>query len=161
MKRLVFVRHGKSSWNSPVADKSRPLKERAYTDAEHVISAFQAHLDYSVEVFSSPALRAKTTAELFKDKLGIDAQHFHICPELYSFDADEVLMFIKSIDDKLDHVMLFGHNPAYTELVNSLGSLPIDNLPTTGLVSIVFEIDSWKHIRKGNTHLYLFPKHLR
>lgn len=161
MKRLIFVRHGKSSWDFPVEDKDRPLKERAYKDADHIISAFKAHLDFPVEVFSSPAKRAKTTAELFKIGLNIEDQHFHIKPQLYTFDASEVLQFIKNIDDKFDDVMLFGHNPAYTYMVNQLGSLPIDNLPTTGLVSIVFEIESWKQIRKGETHLYLFPKHIR
>lgn len=161
MKRLIFVRHGKSSWDSPVEDKERPLKERAYKDANHVISAFKAHLDFPVEVFSSPAKRAKTTAELFKTRLNIEDQHFHIKPQLYTFNANEVFDFIKKLDDKYNNVMLFGHNPAYTELVNRLGSSPMDNLPTTGLVSIGFEIESWKLIQKGETHLYLFPKHLR
>lgn len=161
MKRLIFVRHGKSSWEIPCGDKDRPLKERAYKDIEHVSTAFKAHLDFPVEVFSSPAKRAKTTAEVFKVKLAIEDRHFHIRPQLYTFEADEVLEFIKELDDRLDNVMLFGHNPAYTELVSKLGSLPIDNLPTSGLVSIGFEIDSWKQISTGETQLYLFPKHLR
>lgn len=161
MKRLVFVRHGKSSWETPCEDIDRPLKKRAYKDIEHVSTAFKAHLDCPVEVFSSPAKRAKTTAELFKVKLNIEDQHFHIMPQLYTFNSDEVLQFIKDLDDKLDNVMLFGHNPAYTELVSKLGSIQIDNLPTSGLVSIVFEIESWKQILTGDTQLYLFPKHLR
>lgn len=161
MKRLIFVRHGKSSWDFPVDDIARPLNKRAYTDAEHVISAFKAHLDFSVEVFSSPAKRAQTTAELFKTGLTIEDQNFHIKPVLYTFNANEVFDFIKKFNDKFDNVMLFGHNPAYSELVNRLGSLPIDNLPTTGLVSICFEIESWKQIQKGETQLYLFPKNLR
>lgn len=161
MKRLIFVRHGKSSWDSPVEDKERKLKERAYKDADHVISAFKAHLDFSLEVFSSPATRALTTAKLFKNQLDIEDQHFHVIPQLYTFDSDEVLQFIRNIDDGVNNVMLFGHNPAYTELVNRLGSLQTDNLPTTGLVSIIFEIESWKQIQKGETHLYLFPKNLR
>jgi phosphohistidine phosphatase len=161
MKRLIFVRHGKSSWDTPAEDIERPLKKRAFRDAEHVIKAFGAHLDFQVEVFSSPANRAKTTAELFKTKLKIQDQNFHIDPKLYTFNADEVLEFIKQMDDRHENVMLFGHNPAYTEMVNRLGSMPLDNLPTTGLVSIVFEIDAWSQVRKGETQLYLFPKHLR
>lgn len=161
MKRLIFIRHGKSSWDSPVEDKERPLKERAYKDASHVISAFKAHLDFPVEVFSSPAKRSKTTAKLFKTELSIENQHFHLKPQLYTFNAGEVFDFITKLDDKFDNVMLFGHNPAYTILVNRLGSLPIDNLPTTGLVSIAFDIESWNQIQKGETQLYLFPKYLR
>lgn len=161
MKRLIFVRHGKSSWDKPLKDIDRPLKARAYEDAAHVISAFKAHQDYPVRMFSSPAMRAKTTAELFKKGLDIHDRDFEIAADLYTFDADEVVAFIKDLDPKLDNVMLFGHNPAYTELVNTLGSQSIDNLPTSGLVSINIDIDSWKELRKGQTHLYLFPKHLR
>ncbi|SDG55270.1 SixA phosphatase family protein [Psychroflexus sediminis] len=161
MKRLIFVRHGKSSWDFPVGDKDRPLKKRAYKDAEHVITAFKAHLDFHLEIFSSPAKRARTTAELFKTKLNIEDQYFHISPELYTFDAEVVLEFIKNTENNFDSLMLFGHNPAYTELVNRLGSLRLDNLPTTGLVSIVFQSESWSQIQTGDTRLYLAPKHLR
>lgn len=161
MKRLILVRHGKSSWDYLVEDKDRPLKERAYKDAEYVISAFKAHLDFSVVAFSSPAKRAKTTAELFKQQLPIAEKDFSIVPELYTFNSREVLGFIKDVDDDLGNIMLFGHNPAYTELVNSLGNLPIDNLPTSSLVSIVFDTVSWSEIQNGTTQLYLFPKNLR
>lgn len=161
MKRLILTRHGKSSRDLPVEDIDRPLKERAYEDAEHVISAFKAHLDFPVQMFSSPAKRAKSTAELFKNKLKISDQNFQIKQDLYTFDADVVVNFIRTIDDKYDNVMLFGHNPAYTELVNRLGNLSVENLPTTGLVSISFEIDSWSNLEQGETNLYLFPKNLR
>jgi phosphohistidine phosphatase len=161
MKRIIFVRHGKSSWDTPVDDSKRPLKIRAYKDAEHVISAFKSYKYFPVEVFTSHAKRALTTAELFKKGLHIEDNHFHIKPELYTFNANDVLSFISNIKDEHETVMLFGHNPAYTELVNSLGNLPIQNLPTTGLVSILFEIDSWKQVQSGQTNLYLFPKHLR
>jgi len=161
MKRLILVRHGKSSWELPVEDKNRPLQPRAYEDAEHVIAAFTAYLDFTIHMFSSPAKRALTTAELFKSKLGIQDEDFEMIPQLYTFDADEVLSFIKSIDDKHHDVMLFGHNPAFTELVNRLGSMPIENLPTTGLVCITFDVKSWSQLLQGDTQLYLFPKHLR
>ncbi|WP_019038220.1 SixA phosphatase family protein [Psychroflexus tropicus] len=161
MKRLIFVRHGKSSWDYDVIDFDRPLKKRAYNDADHVISAFKAHLTFEVMVFSSPAQRAKTTAELFKNGLEISDQRFEIVSELYTFNSDEVLNFIKNLNNEFENVMIFGHNPAYTFLVNMLGSLPIDNLPTTGLVSIEFNVDNWKVLEKGKTHLYLFPKYLR
>ena len=161
MKRLIFVRHGKSSWDHEVKDFDRPLKKRAYDDADHVISAFKSHLTFEIKAFSSPAKRAKTTAELFKNGLEISNPYFEIAPELYTFNPDEVLNFIKHLNDEFENVMLFGHNPAYTYLVNKLGSLPVDNLPTTGLVSIEFDIDNWKTLEEGKTHLYLFPKYLR
>jgi phosphohistidine phosphatase len=161
MKRLIFVRHGKSSWERPLKDFDRPLKKRAYVDAEHVIAALKSYLDFEVDLFTSPAKRAQTTAHLFKEGLQIRDHQFHIHPSLYTFNSDEVLDFIYKRDDKKNSIMLFGHNPAYTELVNRLGNLDIENLPTTGLVSILFETKSWKDIKKGETQLYLFPKNLK
>jgi len=161
MKRLFLVRHGKSSWDEPLDDIDRPLKKRAYADASHVIKAFKPYLDFKINLFTSPANRANTTAELFKNGLKINQESFEVCKELYTFSSNDVLNFIKDLDDDLNNVMLFGHNPAYTSLVNQLGSLPVNNLPTTGLVGIGFEIDSWKKLKKGTTQLYLFPKHLR
>lgn len=161
MKRLIFVRHGKSSWDQPLKDFDRPLKKRAYGDAEYVIAAFKRYLDFEVDIFTSPAKRALTTANLFKEGLQIIDEQFHIHPSLYTFNSDEILDFIYQLDDKIHNSMLFGHNPAYTELVNSLGNLDIQNLPTTGLVCIRFEIESWRDIKKGETQLRLFPKNLK
>ena len=57
--------------------------------------------------------------------------------------------------------MVFGHNPAMTGLVNDLGDKEFDNIPTTGLVVIDFDSQSWSDLGKGKTLLNLFPKNLR
>ena len=38
MKTVIFVRHGKSSWEYRVSDQDRPLQERGINDA-HLVSA--------------------------------------------------------------------------------------------------------------------------
>lgn len=64
-------------------------------------------------------------------------------------------------EDSIDTLMVFGHNPAMTEVVNHLGSQEFDNIPTTGLSVLEFETNSWKNLKDGKTILYLFPKNLR
>ncbi len=62
MKRLIAVRHGKSSWQHDVRDHDRPLKKRGITDG-HLIGAAFKNLAYQPdEIWSSTAARALQTA---------------------------------------------------------------------------------------------------
>lgn len=161
MKRLVLVRHGKSSWDNDLSDHKRPLKKRAYNDAKVVLDAFQNFYKPGALFWSSHAVRAHDTAKMFKDRLEIPDAQFYVKEELYTFNQNDLLSVILSCPDETEQLIVFGHNPAMTILVNSLGDKRIDNLPTTGLCAIDFKVDSWKDIRKGKTILTLMPKHLR
>ncbi|WP_026934912.1 SixA phosphatase family protein [Christiangramia echinicola] len=161
MKRLILVRHGKSSWDNNLPDHKRPLKKRAYNDAEVVLNTFQNFHQPGALFWSSYAVRAHETAKLFKERLNIADVDFKVKEDLYTFNQNELLSEIKSCDDSRDKLIVFGHNPAMTILVNSLGDKKMDNLPTTGLCVIDFQVDSWKDIRQGKTILTLLPKNLR
>lgn len=161
MKRLVLVRHGKSSWDNDLPDHKRPLKKRAYNDAEDVLKAFKHFYEPGGLFWSSPAVRANTTANIFKEKLNVPEKDFMVKEELYTFNQNDLLSVIRACPDVTDKLFVFGHNPAMTILVNSLGDKKIDNLPTTGLCVIDFQVDSWKDIKKGKTILTLLPKNLR
>ena len=161
MKRLILVRHGKSSWKVDLPDDERPLKKRAYKDADLVINAFHSFKEKKPVVWSSYAKRALTTAKIFKKELQIEDDSFSVLNELYTFSEKELLKIIKSCDNSIDVLMLFGHNPAITGVTNFLGDQQFDNVPTTGLVVMDFQEDHWQNLEKGQTILHLFPKHLR
>jgi len=36
MKTIYFIRHAKSSWDTPILDIDRPLNERGFNDAHHI-----------------------------------------------------------------------------------------------------------------------------
>ncbi len=159
MKTLIIVRHGKSSWEHDLEDIERPLKKRAFKDAEKVIAAFREKLQEPLVLWSSPAVRALETAKIIKETLDIPDECF-FKGELYTFDDRSLLRTISTCDDSIDRLMIFGHNPAITEVVNSLGNEVFYNIPTTGLSQIEFESRSWKDLKNGNTLLTLFPKNL-
>ncbi|APG59413.1 SixA phosphatase family protein [Christiangramia salexigens] len=161
MKRLILIRHGKSSWNNNLPDHKRPLKKRAYKDAENVIKAFKHFYKPGGLFWSSPAVRANETANMFKEGLGVKEEDFNVVNELYTFNQNELLEMIRSCPEERDKLIVFGHNPALTILVNSLGDKHLDNLPTTGLCVIDFDVDTWKELEKGKTILTLLPKNLR
>ena len=161
MKKLILVRHGKSSWKEDLPDDERPLKKRAYKDADLVIKAFSGFKDDQMTIWSSYAVRALTTAKLFKEGLNIPDSRFEVKNDLYTFNGGQLLKVIESCNDDIQTLMIFGHNPAMTSVVNRLGDQDFDNIPTTGLTMIEFETNSWKGLKNGKTLLYLFPKNLK
>ena len=161
MKTLIIVRHGKSSWEYSVSDKDRPLLQRGIFDAISVADVLNEQ-ELSIDaIFSSPANRALHTAMIFLRQLYYPSDKFKVVNELYDFTGDTVLQFIKQLKDNLDTVVIFGHNHAFTHIANSLGNSYIDNVPTSGLVQLNFDVDSWASIEKGITKQTIFPKQLR
>ena len=161
MKNLILVRHGKSSWEYSVNDKDRPLLQRGINDGHLVVESFKQK-DVNVDaIFASPATRAMHTCLIFLRQLHFPYGQFEITNELYDFSGDDVLQFVKNLDDSLKTVMIFGHNHAFTHLANALGNKYIDNVPTSGLVHLTFDTNNWKSIERGATINAIFPKHLK
>ncbi len=161
MKTVILMRHGKSSWDYDVSDKDRPLKERGINDAHMVGKTFMKNgiqIDFA---YSSPANRALHTCMIFLRNIGFNLDDFQVTEELYDFSGQDVKRFIQNLDNKLDTVVLFGHNYAYTNLANALGDQYIENVPTSGLVQIEFDVSEWSKVSKGTTQQLIFPKHLK
>ncbi|MFS4456886.1 SixA phosphatase family protein [Maribacter sp. 2304DJ31-5] len=161
MKNLVLMRHGKSSWEYDVSDQDRPLLQRGMNDA-HLVSSEFAGKGISIDfAFSSPANRALHTATICLRILRYPWGKFKVTPELYDFSGNQVLDFIKGSDDNLQTILIFGHNHAFTHIANTLGDKYIENVPTSGLVSITFQTNSWRSIHQGKTEQIIFPKQLK
>jgi phosphohistidine phosphatase len=147
MKTLVIVRHAKSSWeDASLSDHQRPLAKRGLRDGP-VMGARLADWGPPVDrVISSSAVRALTTAELVTQEMGLPWDEIQIEDDLYHATETEMLELIQEQEDYLDGLMLFGHNPGMTYLVNDLSDLDLDNLPTCGVVILQFEVESWTEI---------------
>lgn len=158
MKTIVLIRHAKSSWDHDVSDLNRPLSKRGFTDANLVSKAFKSYNFNPDAIYSSPANRALTTCSIFMENLNISKELLGIDHKLYDFGGNQVRRFIKSLNDDLEKVIIFGHNHAFTSLANSFGDADIDNLPTSGLVMIEFNVDQWQQVSQGETKLFLKPK---
>ena len=161
MKTLTLVRHAKSSWKHDVNDKDRPLNKRGCTDAELVSNAFKKKRLVPDCIFSSPANRAMSTCNIFSSNLNFDNEKIEIKNDLYDFDGNQVTHFLKGLDKSHHNVMIFGHNHAFTSICNIFGNSFIENLPTSGLVVIDFDVNSWSEINKGSTRFTIFPRDLK
>ncbi|WP_412560722.1 SixA phosphatase family protein [Winogradskyella sp. MIT101101] len=161
MKTIVLVRHGKSSWKYDVSDAERPLKSRGVNDAKLVANQYLESNDVPEKIFTSPANRALSTCRIFIDVFGLSENSFTINEDLYDFSGEGVINFIKKLPNTIDSAMIFGHNHAFTSIVNIFGDRFIDNLPTSGLVKLNFDIDNWQDFKQGTTELVIIPKELK
>lgn len=164
MKKVLFVRHAKSSWaDMTLSDKKRPLNARGKRDAPVMA---QRCIDYGLGVqlvISSPAVRAYATAKVFYKAYNLSSS---IQKEEYLYHGDpaDFEEALCGVDDDIECVAIFGHNPGITYLANELDSKKyIDNVPTTGVVIGEIDILNWNDFSIAKTVLkdFLYPKQLR
>ncbi|WP_298153401.1 histidine phosphatase family protein [Flavobacterium sp.] len=160
MKNLIIVRHAKAEQDSTAADMERKLTLEGVRGAARVAEHLMGKLPKKLHVFSSTASRTAGTANIFSITYpkGVEAEPMDA---LYTFDEDRFESIVRELPDSYENVMLFGHNDAITGFVNKFGNVPIDNVPTAGLVWIKFDTDSWQDIRKGTTEKIVFPRDLK
>ncbi len=161
MKTLYLIRHAKSSWEFDVDDHERPLNERGMKDAPLIAAHIKSLIKVPGRIISSDAIRAKTTAILYLQSLGIPQEQLELEPKLYEFEGSRVANIIRSCADDIDVLMVFGHNNAITSVVNQLGDRKIDNVSTAAFTAITFEQDTWAAIKDGITQHYIKPKQLK
>ncbi|MFD0988595.1 SixA phosphatase family protein [Mariniflexile jejuense] len=161
MKKLILVRHAKSSWEYDVIDHERPLNERGMLDANTVSNALKTnHLDIDL-ILCSDSIRTTSTANIFISNLNINNTPIVFEYDLYDFAGSNLVQVIKNCKNDVTNLMVFGHNHAITAFVNTYGSKFIDNVPTCGVTIIEFNISNWQDLNKGKTVNTLFPRDLR
>lgn len=164
MKNLILIRHAKSSWENPeLEDSERPLTERGIRDALIMSNVLKKYDFKTNKIFCSKATRAKMTIEIIANELKIDSTIITYLDELYNASRENLIDFIKELDEKLINVVIVGHNPGLTDLSNYLLKNFYFELPTCALVSIELKIDRWSELKKevGDLKFFEYPKKYR
>ena len=162
-KELFLVRHAKSSWDDPtISDHDRPLNERGFRNTLEMGRRLSDRGLSPDALISSTALRARTTAEIMAGSINFPKDQIVFDRALYHASATELQEYFGGLDDSHFSVMLFGHNPGMTSLVSHLFGLPIDNLPTCGVVHLQFSAESWAEASRSmpSEALIDFPKNV-
>jgi phosphohistidine phosphatase len=145
VKRLLILRHAKSSWaDSSITDWQRPLNERGLRDAPRAGEWLREHSRMPDLIITSDAIRARTTAELVAKSAGY-ANDIVIEPSLYLARPDDVLALLKDVKEAAASVMIVGHNPGLEDLIATLTG-EHHGLKTTALVHLSIPIDRWSEI---------------
>ena len=161
MKILTLVRHAKSSWkDAGLADRDRPLNGRGEHDAPMMGGRMsEAGIRPSL-LLSSPAVRAWTTARLIAAEIGYPREFLQRDERLYLGGVADIIDVMRDQDPGFNSIMLFGHNPGFTEFANRLVPGLTSNVPTCGVVSVELDTDDWSLYDKPDATLLLydFPK---
>ena len=161
MKTVYFIRHAKSSWKDmSLRDFDRPLNKRGLRDAPFMANLLKEKGIQADAIISSPANRAYTTACYFAKAQNIEAEDIIKEEAIYEAYYSTILAIVQRQSNQYDTLMIFGHNPAFTNLANFFTSNYIDNVPTCGIVEVSTTIKKWTDLSEetGKVVSFLYPK---
>lgn len=164
MRRLLLMRHAKSSWATPgQLDFDRPLAPRGLKAASRIARYIADHGIAPDAVICSPARRTRTTLDLM---LGIlpapEAVRYE--KALYEGTAVALIGIVRSSSDEHPTVMVVGHNPGIQDAVLLLVA-PVDRplhheiaakYPTGAVAVVTFPCDRWADAAPGSGNLEAF-----
>jgi phosphohistidine phosphatase len=175
MRRLMLLRHAKTENDAPSGrDQDRRLDDRGRKDAAEIGGWMAAHPPFPDLVLVSTAVRSEQTWDIVWDAMAgiVPRPKAKLTAELYGADPSDLLRIIHAAAAQDPRrLLLVGHNPGLHELAFALTgtgktearSALADNLPTSGLAVIDFDIDDWDDVsfRRGRLELFISPKLLK
>jgi len=161
MRRITLLRHATSSWDTPTLDDfDRPLNKRGERDAPEMGARLKARGARPTLIVSSDAVRAITTARLVARAIGFPIGFIQPVNDLYLAAPATILQVLATEGHDYEDVMIVGHNPGLTELVNQLSDARVDNIPTCGMFAIDLDIENWAELAtaSGTLAWHDYPK---
>jgi len=165
MKTIFLVRHATAQDRGEgLPDFERPLVKKGEKEAR-AIARYLAQT-YAVPdlMISSFANRAIETAHVFAKAFGYPPQKILLRDTFYGNTVPEALAGeIGRQPDKYRSLMLFGHDPAFSQLAAYLVKGFRETIPKAGVVAADFAIDRWEEMKSGSGKLleFTFPARLK
>jgi phosphohistidine phosphatase len=143
MKTLLLMRHGKSSWKDVKKDedKIRPLTKKGEKDAHKMSELVEEKGMYPRVILTSTAARARETANVFLARC-CDEMTFIVTNALYMAEPPAIVDVLKLMDDRVEKVMVIGHNPGLEGVLQHLTG-QVESLPTASVAYLELPVDHW------------------
>jgi phosphohistidine phosphatase len=157
MKKLLLIRHAKAEKETATKDIDRPLKYIGMQDAAFMADRIKDEHIVPQTIITSPALRTKTTAEIFTDHLKLASPTSN--KAIYEASQQTWLKIINQLPAEYDFIGIVGHNPGVSQILYYLtGEAREVHTSTTALIE--FETDDWAAISgdTGKLTYYSSPK---
>jgi phosphohistidine phosphatase len=150
MRTLYICRHAKSDRSPGHAnDHDRPLNERGLRNAPFMAEQFAQRGEPVDQLLSSTARRAADTAAFYAGALGVPISLVAYRSALYHASVAELLRVLQEVSNERPRVMLFGHNPGLSMLVEHLSDEGLGDLPTGSIVRIDLHVNDWAAVARG------------
>jgi phosphohistidine phosphatase len=166
MRRLLILRHAKSSWDDPsLPDHDRPLASRGHEAADRMAEHLRSDAPKVDLVLCSSALRTTETLRHVGSAFG--EAEIVVEDDLYGASDEELLDRLHEVPGDVDGVALIGHNPGVQDLATELAGSGNDlgrmrsKFPTGALAVLVFD-GGWADLAASGCRLVAFvtPKDL-
>lgn len=160
MKRLILVRHAQAIRLSGQTDFERSLTKKGYEEALKAAD-YLSSKPFSIDaLFSSNADRAVETARIIFDQ-DENIDEIHVENELYNCSEETLLEFFLNLDPLLSSVMVVGHNPAITSIIQYFKIIcehtklnrALNYEITAKIIILEFDTDSWNGIINAKCNL--------
>ncbi|MEO1140453.1 MAG: histidine phosphatase family protein [Pseudomonadota bacterium] len=161
MRRLVLMRHAKSSWDDPrMEDHDRPLNGRGKRSAKALGDWLRKK-----NIFVDQALvsSSERTRETFR-RLKIECDRTYL-DRLYHAGPDDMMDVLKGAVGQT--VLMLGHNPGIAwfaqDVVATVPDHPrFHDYPTCATLVATFDIDAWRDVKpgQGQVDAFVIPREL-
>lgn len=162
MKKLIFVRHGRAEDQAAeISDFERSLTLKGKMIARLMAGKLKEREDSPGLILTSPAFRALETAIIFAEEFDVKPEKIRIDSNLYyRMNFKYLSQFLSLVGKDIETITLFGHNPSFSEIPDSLTKEGCDFLPKCGVICISFKIGIWTEVRlkSGKTEYFLKPE---
>ena len=161
MKRLILMRHAKSSWDDPMLDDhERPLNGRGRVSARVLGEWLRAKKYLPDQILSSDSMRTRETFS----RLNIVCDT-RFLSALYHAGPEEMLHVLRQATG--DTVLMLGHNPGISWFAQNLVAVPpphsrFYDYPTCATLVAEFNIGTWDEVGTGTGKAvdFIIPREL-
>ncbi|MEJ2719545.1 MAG: histidine phosphatase family protein [bacterium] len=159
MKTIILVRHATAVAKDPAKDDfGRSLRKKGRKEARAMARWYMKTDGPSPDLLlSSPADRAIETAWIFAKELGYPRKKIVQDEALYGgLEPPDFLTILKTLDDKNESVMVFGHDPSFTDFARFIVDGFDGSLPKSSVFAFRTNRRSWAAVRRGDGQLEIF-----
>ena len=168
MKSIIIIRHADSSYDTNVpTDFDRPLTNQGLLDAKVMGKALADKKPNINLILSSSANRAITTAKIIAEQIEYD-KIIEEKQRIYNASYREILDIISKLNNEINSIIVFGHNPGLHMLTEQLSNQHFNQFPTCTIAKITLTVTSWEAINNlylkeenesiGSLKYFLTPK---
>lgn len=157
MKTIYLIRHAKSDWSeADLSDFDRGLNKRGKKDLPFMANRLKKYKIKPDLILSSPANRAKLTAQEIANTIGYKKDNIFFEDSLYDSSYTTYAYLLDSLEDKLNSIFIVAHNPTLSDAAERLSGAIIGNMPTCSIICIEFDVESFREIQEGSGKILFF-----
>jgi phosphohistidine phosphatase len=135
------------------------LKKRGRREALIMAEKVAGAVGAADLVLSSPADRALETARVFMAHLAIPKERLSLREQLYGgLLPEDFLQVVRRLPDEASTVMVFGHDPSFTEFAGFLIPEFRSTIPKAGVLVIEIDRAKWRSVRPRDGRAALFQR---